>query len=127
MELIAIVTVLALIQFIWFGIEVGSMRGKHEVKAPAMSGPPEFERSFRVHYNTMEQLVVFLPALWMYAHLVNAQWGAALGVIYLAARFVYRGSYRKDPAGRSTGFMLTFMPIAVMLVWVLVVSVMKMI
>jgi uncharacterized MAPEG superfamily protein len=127
MDMVAIVTVLALTQFVWFGIQVGSQRAKHEVKAPAMSGPPEFERMFRVHYNTMEQLVVFLPALWLYAHMVNPTWAAGLGVVYLVARFVYRAAYLKDPAGRSTGFTLTILPIAVMLIWVLVVAVMNLI
>ena len=41
MEWVTIVTVLAIGQFIWFGIQVGSMRGKHEVKAPAMTGHAE--------------------------------------------------------------------------------------
>jgi len=123
MDLIAIVTVLALLQFVWFGMQVGSMRGKHEVKAPAMSGHPEFERVLRVHYNTMEQLILFLPAIWLYGHMVNPVWGAGIGVIYLIGRFVYRAAYLKDPAGRSAGFMLTFIPVAVMLVWVLIVAV----
>ena len=127
MEVVAIVTVLALLQFIWFGIEVGSVRVKHEVKAPAMSGAPEFERMFRVHYNTMEQLVVFLPVLWLYAVMVNPMWAAGFGVVYLVARFIYRAAYVKDPAGRSVGFTLTFLPIAVMLLWVLVVAVMKLV
>jgi uncharacterized membrane protein YecN with MAPEG domain len=127
MDMVAIITVLALMQFVWFGIQVGSQRAKHEVKAPTMSGPPEFERMFRVHYNTMEQLVVFLPALWLYAHMVNPLWAAGLGVVYLVARFIYRAAYLKDPAGRSTGFTLTFLPIAVMLVWVLVAAVMNLI
>jgi len=121
MELVALITVLALFQYVWFGIQVGQMRGRHEVKAPATSGAPDFERMFRVHYNTMEQLVVFLPALWMFAYLVNPTWAAGIGVVYLIGRFVYRASYLQDPAGRSAGFTLTFLPSAVMLVWVLVV------
>jgi uncharacterized MAPEG superfamily protein len=123
MELVTIVTVLALIQYTWVGIQVGQQRVKHECDAPVMAGPPEFERMFRVHYNTMEQLVVFLPALWLYAHLVNPIWGAGLGVVYLIGRFIYRAAYLKDPDSRSLGFMLTFLPSAVMLVWVLAVSV----
>ncbi len=127
MEFVTIVTVLALVQFMWFGIQVGAMRGKHEVKAPAMTGAPEFERVFRVHYNTMEQLVVFVPALWLYAHVVNPTWAAGFGVVYLVGRFVYYAAYLKDPKGRSLGFMLTFIPIAIMLLWALVVTVMKLI
>ncbi|MDH3614785.1 MAG: MAPEG family protein [Gammaproteobacteria bacterium] len=123
MDWITIVTVLAILQFVWFGIQVGSLRAKHEIKAPSMSGAPEFERMFRIHYNTMEQLVVFLPALWLYAHMVNPVWGAGFGVVYLIGRFVYRAAYLKDPAGRSAGFTLTFIPAAVMLIWVLIVAV----
>ena len=127
MEVVAIVTVLAMLQFVWFGIQVGSMRVQHEVKAPAMSGAPGFERMNRVHYNTLEQLIVFLPALWLYAHMVNPAWAAGFGIVYLVGRFVYRAAYLKDPAGRSVGFTLTFLPMAVMLLWVLVVAVMKLI
>ncbi len=123
MEYCVIVTVLALLQYAWFGIQVGSMRAQHQVKAPAMTGPPQFERTVRVHYNTLEQLVLFLPALWMFAYFVEPLWGAAFGVVYLIGRFIYRAAYLKDPAGRSTGFTLTVVPSAVMLVWLLVVAV----
>ena len=125
MEAVAIVSVLALMQFYWFGIEVGKMRGKHECKAPATTGAPEFERMFRVQQNTMEQIVMFIPALWIYAHLVNPLWGAGMGVVYLIGRAVYRVSYVKDPSSRSTGFMMTVLPTSVMLVWILVAAVQK--
>ena len=125
MEAVTIVTVLALLQFYWFGFEVGKMRGKHGCKAPAITGAPEFERMFRVQQNTMEQLVMFLPALWLYATLVNPLWGAGIGVIYLIGRFIYCSSYVRDPAGRSLGFMISVLPTSVMLIWVLVAAVMK--
>jgi uncharacterized membrane protein YecN with MAPEG domain len=112
-----------LLQYAWFGVEVGAKRAKHEAKAPAMSGAPEFERMFRVHCNTMEQLVMFLPLMWIFAHVVNPIWAAGLGVVFLIGRFVYRSSYLKDPASRSTGFTLTFIPSAVMAVWLLVAAV----
>jgi len=127
MDYVAIVTVLALLQFTWFGFQVGSLRAKHDVKAPSMSGAPEFERMFRVHYNTMEQLVVFLPALWLYANMVNPLWGAGFGVVYLLGRFVYRAAYLKDPSGRGLGFAMTFIPATVMLLWVLIKAVMALI
>ncbi len=123
MEYCAIVTILALIQYTWFGIQVGSMRGQHQVKAPTMTGPPEFERAYRVHYNTLEQLVLFLPALWLFAYFVRPLWGAAFGVVFLIGRFLYRASYLRDPASRGTGFTLTVLPSATMLLWVLVVAV----
>ena len=125
MEAVAIVSVLALLQFFWFGFEVGKMRGKHQCKAPSITGAPEFERMFRVQQNTMEQLVMFLPALWMYASLVNPLWGAGMGVVYLIGRTLYRISYVKDPATRSLGFMMSFLPTVVMLAWILVAAVLK--
>ena len=112
-----------LLQYAWFGIEVGSMRGRHKVKAPAVTGDPEFERTFRVHYNTMEQLVMLLPLMWIFAHLVNATWAAGFGAVFLVGRFLYRSAYLKDPASRSLGFGLTFLPSAVMAIWLLVVAI----
>jgi len=123
MDVVIIVTILAILQFYWFGIEVGNMRAKHQCKAPAITGAPEFERMFRVQQNTMEQLLMFLPALWLFAEAVNPLWAAGLGGIYLLGRAIYRMAYVKDPKGRSAGFMLTVLPTTVMLVWVLVATV----
>jgi hypothetical protein len=123
MEAVAIVTILALGQFILFSVQVGSMRGKHGIKAPATTGHPEFERVFRVQQNSMEQLVAFIPALWMYGYLVNPLWGAAMGLVFIIGRFIYRASYVKDPAARGMGFTITFVPTAVMLVWSLIAAV----
>ena len=109
MEAVVIVTVLALVQYAYFGIQVGAVRGKTGIKAPAMSGDPSFERMNRVH-------------MWLYAEYVQPLWGAAMGVVYLVGRFVYRAAYLKDPAGRGLGFGLTFLPTIVMLIWVLLVA-----
>ena len=125
MEATVIITILALAQFILFGIQVGSMRGKHGVKAPAVTGHPEFERMFRVQQNSMELLVAFIPALWMFAYLVDPLWGAGMGLVFIIGRFIYRSSYIKDPDARGMGFTITFLPTAVMLVWSLVVAVMR--
>jgi glutathione S-transferase len=126
MEAVAIVTVLALMQFFGFGFRVGKMRVKHACKAPAITGAPEFERMFRVQQNTMEQLVMFIPTIWMFGYLVNPLWGAGMGVVYLIGRAIYRVAYVKDPKSRSIGFMLTFLPTTIMMVWVLVVAVLEM-
>lgn len=123
MPYVTIITVLALLQFFWFGLAVGRARAKYNVPAPAMSGNEVFERHFRVHMNTLEQLVMFLPALWIFAHSVNPMWAAGLGAVYLVGRFIYAASYVRDPKSRGIGFGLTFLPIAVMLVWGLVVAV----
>ena len=80
---------------------------------------------FRVQQNTMEQLVLFLPALWLYAHMVNPLWGAGIAVVYLIGRFMYRRAYVRDPAGRSAGFAISALPAIIMLIWVLVVAVLR--
>lgn len=120
MEAVAIVTIIALAQYVFFAIQVGAMRAKHGVNAPAVTGHQEFERMFRIQQNTMEQLVAFIPALWIFAWLVNPLWGAGFGVVFIIGRFIYWSSYRKDPASRGAGFTITFLPSVVMLVWSLI-------
>ena len=103
-ELVALVTSLALLQTFVFAFQVGQARVKYGVKAPETSGKDKFERIFRVHQNTVEQLVIFLPALWMFAYFVRADVAAGLGLIFIIGRQVYRSEYLNDPASRSPGF-----------------------
>lgn len=115
MNYVHIVAVLAVLQFFLFGILVGRARAKHAVKAPATSGNELFERAFRVHMNTLEQLVGFLPALLI----ASLYWPnaiiAGIGVIYLIGRFLYRQLYLADPAKRGLGFLLTVIPTFILL------------
>lgn len=113
---IALVTFLALIQFTIMGIQVGRMRVKHSVLAPAASGDPEFERMFRVHQNTMEQLVVFLPALWMYGYFQDPLWGAAIGGLFIIGRVLYQRAYLRDPSQRTLGFSLGLLSYSILAV-----------
>ena len=116
MNYINIVAILAVVQFIYFGILVGKARAKYGVKAPAVSGDENFERAFRVHMNTLEQLVCFLPALFMAGQYWSNLLVALVGAVYLAGRFIYQRSYVTDPASRSTGFMLSFVPTLILLI-----------
>lgn len=120
MAYVLLVIVLALLQFVLFGIAVGRARGRYGVHAPAVSGNEHFERYFRVHMNTLEQLIVFLPALWLFAQFVDPHWAAALGAVYLVGRTLYFLSYVKDPKSRELGFALSMLPSLAMLVGVLV-------
>jgi len=83
MEYIWLVTLLAAVQCVVFGVLTGAARAKGGVQAPAISGNELFERRFRVHYNTLEQLVGFLPGLWAFAMFISELAAAILGVIYL--------------------------------------------
>ncbi len=123
MEAVVIVTVLALVQYMFFGFQVGGARQKFSIKAPTMAGDQAFECVNRVHQNTLEQLIVFVPALWMYAHYVNPLWGAGIGVVYLIGRTIYRGEYTPESSSRTLGFLMSFLPGVIMSLWVLVVAV----
>jgi glutathione S-transferase len=106
MAYLAIVTLLALIEFLAFGILVGRARGKYGIKAPATSGHPVFDRTFRVHQNTQEQLVIFLPALWLFGQLLSPSWGAAIGLVFVVGRALYAAGYIADPEKRGYGFLI---------------------
>lgn len=114
MEAIAIVTVLAALQAFWFAFQVGQARVKSGISAPSCAGSEEFERANRVHQNTVEQLVVVLPSLWVFGWYVHDLIGAALGLLYIVGRFVYRSGYVKDPSSRSVGFAIGALVFAIL-------------
>ena len=124
MAWVEIVIVLALLQFIAFGFDGGCGARRYGVSAPATTGHPEFERYFRVQMNTLEQLIGFLPAIWLFAQCVDPHWAAGLGAVYLAGRLIYFMSYVTDPKSRGLGFALTTLPTFVMLAGVLYQAVM---
>lgn len=101
---VALVTLLALMVYVWMFMRVGSARGRLGVEAPAVTGHPEFERHFRIQANTLEGLIVFLPSLWLFALYLNELIAAALGAVWVVGRIVYMLSYAKDPKTRSAGF-----------------------
>lgn len=108
MQFIAIVTALALLEYLGISLLVGRARGKYGIKAPATSGNEIFERTFRVHQNTLEQLVIFLPSLWLFATYVRPRWGAAIGLAFIVGRALYVRGYIADPEKRGQGFLIGF-------------------
>ena len=112
---IQLVTLLAVLQFFVFGGLVGRARGLYGVKAPATTGHDVFERYYRVQMNTLENLVVFLPAMWLAAQYWSPLWMAALGAIYLLGRVLYLLGYVADPGKRAIGFGLSMMPTVILL------------
>jgi hypothetical protein len=115
MALVHTVIALALIQFFVFGILVGRARVLYEIPAPAITGHEIFERYYRVHYNTMEQLVKFVPGMLLFGYYINATAAAVLGVVFIVGRVVYLRAYVADPAKRGPGFGLTVLPVTILL------------
>ena len=105
MQLVSIVALLAVIEYMVFAGLVGRARGKYGIPAPATSGDPIFERYYRVQENTLEQLIALLPAMVVYGYYGNAQVAALLGLVFIVSRVVYLLAYVKDPAKRGMGFL----------------------
>jgi len=102
-----LVTLLAILLIFFFSARTGMLRGKLGVAAPATTGHPQFERVHRVHGNTIEQAVIFFPALWLAANAVGDVVAASLGALWIIGRLIYSSAYIKDPKKRGPGMMIT--------------------
>ena len=109
-----LVTLGALLEYFVFIYLVGKARENYGVKAPAISGHEIFERYFRVQQNTLELLIAFIPALWIAAQYWNPTWMAAIGAVFLIGRLLYLRGYVSDPKARSLGFLLSAVPILIL-------------
>jgi glutathione S-transferase len=102
----AAVTILAVVVYLAAGMVVGRMRAKHNIQPPAVTGAPEFERAYRVQLNTLEQMAVFLPLLWIAT--IFPAWIAylapALGLVWVLGRVLYMQGYLAAAEKRSPGF-----------------------
>ena len=103
-HLTALVTCLALLAYFLMSFQVGKARQTYGIKAPAVSGNPDFERIYRVQMNTLEWMPVFLPALWLFAIYVGDAIAAALGVVWIIGRVLYMVGYAKAANKRGPGF-----------------------
>ena len=115
MKLVYIVAVVALLEYCVFVAMAGSARGRFGVAAPAAHGHPLFERYFRVQQNTVEQMVIFLPALFLCGHFTSTLLAAGMGVVFVVGRAMYARGYVSDPAKRGPGFLLTIIANGVLL------------
>jgi uncharacterized membrane protein YecN with MAPEG domain len=116
----ALVTLVALILYLVLTANVGRARMQYKVAPPKMTGDPGFERVLRVQQNTLEQLVVFLPALWLFCQFVSPIWGSALGGVWIVARVLYAWGYYQVAEKRMGGFALSLTATSVLLLGSLV-------
>jgi len=99
-----LVTLLALAVLFGTAVAVGRGRVKYKIAAPATTGHPDFERLFRIQMNTLEQLALFLPALWVAAHYVKPEIAGGIGLLWIAGRIWYAIAYAADAGKRGPGF-----------------------
>jgi glutathione S-transferase len=109
MEFVALVTLLLLFQYVVFMGLCGKARAKSGITAPAVTGDETFERAYRVQMNTIDQLIITLPAMWLSATYFMPMVAAMLGLLFFAGRMMYRLAYMRDPTSRGPGMMLGFL------------------
>ena len=116
MEPVFIVILIALLEYLVLAALVGRARARYGVRAPATTGHPDFERTNRVHQNTLENLIVFVPAVWIFGLYVSYLWATVLGVLFVAARAIYAVGYLQAAEKRGIGAGLTGLANAVLVV-----------
>jgi uncharacterized membrane protein YecN with MAPEG domain len=120
MELVSIVAALALAEYMVFVMRAGRARGQAGIPAPSITGDTDFERHLRVQGNTVEQIVVFLPGMYLFAWFVSEPAAAGLGLVFVVGRALYAHAYVTDPARRGPGFLLTMIPNSIFVLGALV-------
>ncbi len=113
--LTGIVTVATLFIYIWMAVQVGRARDKHNVPAPQNAGPDAFLRTLRVHENTVEGLLLFLPALWMFALTFGDLWASLIGLVYPLGRIIYARGYYEAADKRGLGFRIGLISTSILL------------
>ncbi len=116
LSLPALTTLLALLWYFVTIFQVGRMRTRYKVKAPATTGDPAFERAYRVQMNELENLVLFLPAMWIYAWFGNPRYAALACCVYIMGRILYAVGYWMAASKRSWGYMVAMF--ATSMTWV---------
>lgn len=102
----ALVSLLAVLFYVFLGTRVARARRTFNVPLPAGTGHPEFDRINRAHLNTLEWLPVFLVPLWLCALYLNDVTAAVLGLVWVAGRILYFTGYREAADKRYVGFFI---------------------
>lgn len=114
--LTSLAILLALIVFFAFGAVVGKARARWGVTAPATSGHAEFDKRHRVHMNTLEQLVLFVPVAILAAPVLGDAVTGGVGLLWSIGRIIFARAYYADPAKRGPGFMIGLLATTVLAV-----------
>jgi uncharacterized membrane protein YecN with MAPEG domain len=120
LSLPSLATLLIVLWYMYTVFHVGRARTKYKVAAPATTGDPAFERAFRVQMNEIENMVAFLPSMWIFAWFGNPRIAAICGFVYLAGRIVYAVGYWSDAKRRSLGYAISTLALAI--TWVLALA-----
>ena len=100
----AVVILLAVAFYFFLATRVAAGHAKFNVRLPATTGNPDFERIFRVHTNTLEWMPTFLVPLWLCAIYLSDIGAAALGLVWIVGRVLYFTGYSEAVEKRLPGF-----------------------
>jgi uncharacterized MAPEG superfamily protein len=115
--LAAVDTILACLLTMAMGGWTGYQRGKHKIPAPSVVGHPQFERAHRTHMNTVENLVLMIPFLWIASAFYGGQLPFWLGLLWIVSRILYAIGYAQaNPQLREPGAGIGFLALAGLLV-----------
>ncbi len=112
----ALVTLLSILVYFGADLRVARARGTYKVKAPATTGDVAFERIFRSHQNMLEWMVIYLPALWLFALYIGDRWAAAIGLVWIVGRILYLAQYAQAAEKRGPGFGIQALAAGVLIV-----------
>lgn len=115
-SLTALVTIAALLTYLWMATRVAGARRKSGIHAPAMTGDPMLERTIRAHLNTLEWLPPFLVGLWLFSIYWNDRLAAVIGAIWIVGRILYALTYTAGERKRAPGFLVQALATFVLLI-----------
>ena len=102
----ALVSLLAVLFYFFVATRVAAAHAKFNVKLPAVSGNPDFERVYRVQMNTLEWMPTFLVPLWLCALTLSDIGAAVLGLAWVVGRAFYYVGYSQAVEKRVPGFFI---------------------
>ncbi|NEQ75299.1 MAG: MAPEG family protein [Okeania sp. SIO2D1] len=116
----SLITVVSLLMYFIVTINVGRARAKYNITPPQMTGEPNFERVLRVQQNTVEQIILFLPSLWLFSIFISSLWGAGIGTVWVVGRILFAWGYYQAAEKRTLGFGISSLAIITLLIGALV-------
>ena len=115
--LTAVITLLAVLVTLWTAILVARTRRRVGIFPPAMTGSPELDCALRVQGNTLEQIVIFLPSLWLAALYFQGWIPPLIGLVWCLGRVIFALTYKPaNPGKRFIGFQLTVFPTLILVI-----------
>ena len=120
-----ILSSLSILVYYFTLFKAGTARVKYNIQAPSHDGPEEYVRKVRVHHNTLEHLVLFLPGLWLFSFAVDPVWASLIGILWPIGRIGYAFGYYKDANKRGLGLYISMPPIYIFIIGSLVGFILK--